>query len=235
MFEGYTGIPIWQKQWADDLILGVLLLLFIAFSYIFHRYYPVFIRTLKDVFHVKHRQSLFEVGQGSKGDERIFHSFMTFQMLLLAALFLFIWCKEEGFFPEQRDAAMLIYGGGIFILLSLFYFFKRGIYMLLGWTFFEKESYKLWQAGYQASLDLLGVLFYIPLLWVLFIHTAPIYPFCLFIIFCLFNRFIIIYKTVRIFQIKKAEFVYLFLYLCALEIVPLFLFTNGAILLYNFY
>ncbi|MDL2208025.1 DUF4271 domain-containing protein [Parabacteroides sp. OttesenSCG-928-O15] len=234
MFEGYTGIPIGQEQWMNDLIWGIVFLLFISFSFIFYRYSPVFLRTLKDIVQVKHRQSLFEVGQGSKGDERVFHAFMTFQALLLSTLFLLIWCGKEEWMPDHSPAKTLFYSGCLFLLSILYYFFKRGVYALIGWTFFEKESYRLWQVGYQASVDLLGVLFYIPLLWILFIDTDPIYPFCLYSAFYLLSRCVIIYKTIRIFQIKKGDYLYLFLYLCAQEIAPLFLFTNGAILLYNF-
>ncbi|MDH6343349.1 hypothetical protein M2480_001338 [Parabacteroides sp. PFB2-12] len=234
MFEGYTGIPVGQEQWMNDLIWGIVFLLFISFSFIFYYYSPVFLRTLKDIVQVKHRQSLFEVGQGSKGDERVFHAFMTFQTLLLSTLFLFIWYKKAEGATEFDSVKTALYAGSLFLLLLLYYYFKRGIYALLGWTFFEKESYRLWQVGYQASLDLLGVLFYIPLLWILFIDTDPIYPFGLFSAFYLLSRCVIIYKTIRIFQIKKGDYLFLFLYLCAQEIAPLFLFINGAVLLYNF-
>ena len=126
------------------------------------------------------------------------------------------------------------YDGTVFCVLFLFYQFKQCCYYLLGSVFSDPDKYKLWKTSYNAIMGIWGVSLYVPVLWLVFVGTyvtIPIVMFCILYILC---RFVIIYKTIRIFHKKSTGLLYISLYLCGQEILPLVFLYEGIIYLYNF-
>lgn len=235
MFQGYTGIQIREDQLVNDIVIGMLILLFVGFALVFRSYFPLLLKSMKDMLLLKERQSLFEVGTtGTKAGTLFFHCFMIFQALLLNTIFFYLYGIDAGYFPYMQTSGILITIGIILLALLLYYFFKKGIYALVGWIFGEGDQAKLWNTSYNATIYIWGILLYIPVFWLLFTNTKSIYPLILFTVLYILSRLVIIYKSIRIFHFKKDGFLYLFLYLCGQEIVPLFLFAKGSVFLYNF-
>ena len=79
-----------------------------------------------------------------------------------------------------------------------------------------------------------GICLYIPALWLVFVGSSIQIPVLLFVFFYILCRFVIIYKTIRIFHRKNSSFLYISLYLCGQEILPLVFLYEGIIYLYNF-
>lgn len=126
------------------------------------------------------------------------------------------------------------YDGTVFCVLFLFYQFKQCCYYLLGSVFSDPDKYKLWKTSYNAIMGIWGVSLYVPVLWLVFVGTyvtIPIVMFCILYILC---RFVIIYKTIRIFHKKSTGLLYISLYLCGQEILPLVFLYEGMVYLYNF-
>lgn len=235
LFEGYVGIQVREDQLVNDVMFAILFLVFIAFALVFRFHYRLFIKMIKDVAQVKQRQSLFEVVLGDvKGNQRAFHSFMTFQALFLSSLFFFAYGKNMGYLPTQNIVGILISIALIFLIILLFYFFKLGIYVLVGKVFVDDESFRLWKISYNATIQFWGVFLYLPVLLAIFGDTKPFISLILFVFLYILCRFVIIYKSIRIFHFKKDGLFYLILYLCAQEIIPLFLLIKGSVFLYNF-
>jgi hypothetical protein len=232
-FEGYVGIRVGDGQLINDMIFSVLFVLFIIFALVFHVNYRLFLKMIRDVFYVKERLSLFE---NIDGNETVFRSFMIFQSLALCSLFFFIVSHTYGYISDYQhiDINLLIIGT-IFSILFLFYLFKRILYKLTGAIFVNPEAYKVWQMGYTASVGFWGVLLYFPVLCLAFIEIQAQVPLFMFILFYLFWRLVIIHKTIYIFNIKGMGFLYIILYLCAQEILPLIFLYKGILYLYNFY
>jgi len=234
-FEGYTGIQAGEGQLVNDTMFALLLCLFIFFAIVFRTHFRLFIKMLKDVGHVKQRQSLFETPvNNAKGNEWVFRIFMTFQALLLTTIFFFETGRKDGYFHFKDLPDLLLVLGFIFSTLLLFYFLKQGIYYILGWVFAEKEQFDLWKNSYHAIMGTWGVLLYLPIIWLVFVYKLPSLPLILFIILYILCRFVIFYNNLRIFQIKKDGYLYIILYLCGQEIMPVFLLYYGIIHLYNF-
>lgn len=232
--EGFVGIYR-EGQWVNDWMFATLLCLFICFALIFRSHFRLSVKMVRDIVQVKERQSLFEQPVGNqKGNEWIFRLFMTFQALFLSAIALFAVGRAGGFFVCQQASDMWIIIGGTFLLLLLFYFFKQGIYIIFGWVFLDNNLFSLWRTSYHATIGFWGVSLYLPVLWLLFTDSRYTTPAILYIILYILCRFVIFYKTLRIFHIKSDGFIYLILYLCAQEILPLFLFYKGSVYLYNF-
>lgn len=232
-FEGYVGIRVGDEQLVNDMIFSVLFVLFLIFALVFHANYHLFMKMIRDVFYVKERLSLFEY---IDGNETVFRSFMIFQSLALCSLFFFIAGHTNGYISDDQhiDINLLIIGT-IFSILFLFYLFKQILYKLPGAIFVSPEAYKIWRTGYTASTGFWGVLLYFPVLCMAFIEIHVQVPLFMFILCYLFWRLVIIQKTIYIFNIKGIGFLYIILYLCAQEILPLIFLYKGIIYLYNFY
>jgi len=235
LFEGYIGIRVNEYQLVNDTVFAIVLTLFICFSLVFNFHIRQFTKMIKNVVQIKQRQSLFEITFGNiKGSENIFHTFMIFQALLLCSLFLFNWGVKGNLLPTYSLPLVLGSIGVIFLVVVLFYFFKQGIYALFGWTFMPQEHIRLWRSNYFASIELWGISLYLPVILAFFCDIKPIISSLLFLFLYVLCRFVIFYKFIRIFQIKRDGFLLFFLYLCGQEIMPLFIAFKGIEYLYNF-
>lgn len=230
-----VGYELSAIHLVKDVAIALLLFLGVLFAIMFRLHFRLFVKMVKNIFQVKQRASLFEVPVGDLiGNETLLRVFTTFQALLLSAIFLFMAGWTNSYFPIHNLTEILLLIGVIFLLLLLFYFFKQGMYALLGRIFVDKEMYRLWRTSYHAVFGVWGILMYIPVIWLIFIDYLPLVPLVLFLFLYILCRFVIFFKTIRIFQPKKDGFLYLILYLCGQEIMPLFLFYKGISWLYNF-
>lgn len=234
LFEGYVGVQI-KEQLVNDIMFAILLFLFVGFGLVFRMYHQLFFKMVKKVFQVKQRASFFEITLGDNiGNEWIFRTFMSFQALFLSSVYIFSSGLRHGAISITRATDVFLYLGITFFSIVLFYFFKVGIYKTAGWIFVDDEHLDLWKANYNAVIGLWGVLLYIPVIWILFVDHYPGQSILLFVFLYFLCRFVIFYKTIRIFYIKRGSFLYLILYLCGQEIAPLFLLYKGIFCLYNF-
>lgn len=231
VFEGYVGIRLWDGQLVDDVIFGLLFVLFVSFALVFRLNYQLFLKMMRDVVYVRERQSLFEVSGGS---EWFFRNFMNFQALFLCSVCLFAMTRAFGFINHLEEKTILMAVGLIMIVLLLFAWCKQCGYFLLGIVFTDAPKYKFWKTNYNAVIGAWGVLLYIPALWLVFVGEQIIIPVVLFIFCYILCRFVIIYKTIRIFHKKNTGLLYISLYLCGQEILPLVFLYQGIVYLYNF-
>lgn len=107
-----------------------------------------------------------------------------------------------------------------------FYAIQWVVYKLLGYTFTDKVGAKLWIDGFKSSQSFLGLLL-LPVLVLVMLYpghgklllsvAAALY---------LIARLIFIFKGFRIFYGNLPSILFFLLYLCAVEIVPLFILTG---------
>lgn len=232
MFEGYVGIRLWDGQLVDDVIFSLLLSLLIAFAIIFRSNFQHFIKMLKDVVYLKERQNLFDEAVGKSGS--FFRNFMTFQALFLCSIAFFAIARARGMISHSGEKEVIWAITAIFGVLFLFYQFKQFCYYLLGFIFAAPEKYKFWKKNYNAIMGSWGILLYLPVVWLMFVGNKTLAPVILFSIIYFLCRFVIIYKTIRIFHKNNVGLLYISLYLCTQEILPLILLYEGMIFLYNF-
>ena len=232
-FEGYVGVRLWEGQLINDLIFSLLLALLIAFAIVFRSNYHLFEKMVRDVIHVKDRLSLFEE---ASGNETVFRNFMIFQSLFLCSLTLFLLSRKMDYIADYPDlASNMKIIGFIFIALTTFYLFKQAMYIAIGAIFTTPDQYRNWKVGYTAATGLWGVFLYLPVLWLSFIGIHAKVAIIMFVFLFIVWRLVIVYKSIRIFNIKSIGILYIFLYLCGQEILPLLFLYEGIKYLYNFY
>lgn len=231
LFEGYVGIRLWDGQQMDDLIFSILFVLLVSFAFVFRANFRLFLKMLKDAVFVKERQNLFE---SSRGVEWLFRNFMIFQALFLCSIAAFAYARIRGHLRNMEEEGMFMVICLFFVILLLFYQFKQLCYTMLGYVFADPGRYRFWKTNYNAIIGTWGVLLYVPVLWLIFVGSHTAIPVVLFIFLYILCRFAIIYKTIRIFHKKSVSLLYISLYLCTQEILPLVFLYEGMVYLYNF-
>ena len=191
----------------------------------------MFGKLVRDVIHAKERLSLFEE---VSGNESVFRNFMIFQSLFLCSLALFLFSRNLNLIGNYTGALPNIgVISAILFMLVAYYLFKQIMYATLGSIFIKTDRYRNWRVGYVASTALWGVLLYVPVLWVSFVGKYEKVAMILFAALFVGWRLLMIYKTIRIFNLKSIGALYILLYLCAQEILPLFFLYEGLKYLYN--
>lgn len=186
------------------------------------------IHLLKNVFRVKNRGILFE-------ENNLSDLHTNLQLLPLNILMLSLLC-----FYSINGNSLNISEGKISLILflfiisfSLFYAFKFLLFKFLAYIFFDDTTLLKWQNSYLSNLALLGTLF-CPVLMVsvfsdLYSNALLIALGGLFI----FLRILQLQKVFIIFIPKINTPLYLFLYLCTVEILPAVLIYRGLVSIYE--
>ena len=232
-FEGYVGIRLWDGQLVNDVIFALLMCLFVTFSFVFRFNYKLFLKMGRDAIFLKERQNLFD-GVIDGKQEMFFRNFMTFQFLFLSTIGLVIIARAYNLIHYTDLQSVFVVIACTFGLLFFYYQFKQTCYWILGKVFAEPDRYRLWKTSYNALMNMWGVSLYVPVLWLIFVEKYRLIPVILLFILYISCRLVIIYKTIRIFYRKSSSFIYITLYLCGLEILPLFFLYEGIIYMYNF-
>jgi len=229
-FEGYAGIGWGDGLLIHDILVCAIIVLLSIFAYAFHNCYPLFEKMTRGLISLKERQNLFDT---PTRESVFFNFFMRFQTLFLSAVILFlIFCRISGI-QEQRVQQAIILQSGFFLLLILFYLLKRFLYYLYSRVFISKSKFNLWNTTYHTLFYYFGILLYIPILWLFFVHDHFVgAQICFIAIYVLF-RATVIYVKIRLFYDKNNGFLFLMLYLCAQEIVPLLFLYESLSYLHN--
>jgi len=232
LFEGFVGIRLWDGQVLNDFLFTLILSILILFAFVFRFNYRACLKMFHDVVYIKERQSLFEKGSVS---DFYFRTFMLFQTLALCTLFFFSYFYTKGYLDFELTLPNILLCMGVFFIITLLFFlFKWVLYELTGMIFSDSNKFKIWRNNYVAIIGAWGVSLYIPVVWSAFWGMYSALSTVLFVFLYILCRFAIIYKTLRIFYRKSTGILYINLYLCAQEILPLIFLYEGIVYLYNF-
>ena len=188
----------------------------------------------------KYIENFFHYMFSTRRRENMFEDHTVNETSILAALIANT-CIVEGFLiymavqllrpdlaPSLQSNTFLHIGAFCTIAVG-FYAIQWLIYIIMGYTFSDKEGTKLWLDGFKATQAFLGLVL-LPVLVLLMVYTshgkmllgvaALLY---------LVARVIFIFKGFRIFYSNLSSYLYFILYLCAVEIVPLVILTGVTI------
>lgn len=111
----------------------------------------------------------------------------------------------------------------IICIVGAYYVFQLVAYQTVGYTFATGEGRREWLRGFNASQALLGVALSLPAIMVIFYPHTTVPMAMIALCVYLLARLLFIFKGIRIFYDKISSLLYFILYLCTLEIIPLFL------------
>ncbi|MBE6287284.1 MAG: DUF4271 domain-containing protein [Mediterranea massiliensis] len=207
----------------DNAIVFILLLCFLFSSYVLSRSRKFLWQLGQDFIMHRARISLFADSTG--GDAR------SFSMLLLQLCVLMgISCYY--FFVSLYDVTWLSIPPlslcAIYMLLSALYFvLKWLLYLLIGSVFFDKSRVYIWISSYSTLLYYFSFLLFPFSLLLVFLEMGLYWTVALGIFLLLFAKILMFYKGIKLFCGNLYDGLLLFLYFCALEIVPVFVLYRG--------
>lgn len=158
---------------------------------------------------------------------------LLMQTFLLEGTALFIIFRERLSFqlPEVGTMPLIAFFAGSCMVFFLLQFLT---YQLLGYLFAYRSYASMWTNSFTSITALRGLLLFLPVLIAIY-HSIALNSF-IFIICCVYfiTRIIFIYKGLKIFFSGFYSLVYLILYLCTLEIAPLFVIYKGLFQVFSF-
>ena len=227
--QGVAGEPIPYSIANDNLITSLLLGCFIIAMFTMARTRAFITRQIKSFYYISHEQA----NQLTETSGEVWYLlFMGLQTCLLFAIIYINYVRErmgDTFIIEQYQMV------GMFTFIVATYFLIRSIlYWLTGWVFFSKKKNVQWQRSSLFLISAEGMLLFpiVILLTYFNITMKSVMIYAFFIV--IFIKILSFYKLYVIFFKRKGIFLQIFLYFCALEIVPLFV-IGGLLLIINNY
>lgn len=207
----------------DDAIVLILFACFFSSAYVLSRSRKFLWQLGQDFILHRERVSLFADTAG--GD-------MRSSVVLLLQLCVLMGVTCFCFFVNMQDVKLLRISPwslcAIYMLLSALYFvFKWVFYVLVGSVFFDKNRVSIWLSSYSTLLYYLSFLLFPFLLMLVFLNMDLQWALTLGCILLLFAKLLMFYKGIKLFCDKLYGSLLLFLYFCALEIVPVFVLYRG--------
>ena len=227
--EGFEGIPKIENPSQNDGIFLILLCCFILVATSFRRGIKLFSQPFSASKNNRNRTDMADNSTIIESRLRFILLAQTFVMEGIALRFLIHYLKPEltyiGYFKEILCAA---------VLATLYYNFQQSAYRILGSIFTESGITKQWIDNHASINLLLGIILFPIIFCMIYLSGFLNIGLLLVTISYILSRIIFIYKGIKIFLRDVYGILYFILYLCALEIMPLFLIYKGVILIYQF-
>lgn len=213
--RGFEGIPHPSFPESESWVFGTILFLFLMMVVSFLRSSGWFYESVRTFFQIKDRSSIFSKTTINDFQSRFILILFSIGVLSLYSYILLV--------PAGKPVEILQY---VFVLgiFLLFYVFKFASIEVLGYVFLEKQTLKIAIEGYFNLLIYLGMLLFPLLIFqIYFPFWLNDYTVYISLIVCVLVAFLLIFKLFQIFFQKAVTSFYLLLYLCTLEILPVFL------------
>lgn len=211
---GYVGIPHPVFPNTEYWIFVVFLFLFLVITFSISRSHGELIKSLKTIVNTKERTSIFNNTTVIDLRFRFLNIFFTVGVI---SLYVYIVIQPYPKYSLQEYAFLCV-------ITSVFLLLKSFIIDLTGYVFFDKSKVKLAKESYFKILSFFGILLFIILN--VRIYSIGQYVSIVDYIALILGGFalvLIILKLFQIFLYKTIASFYILLYLCTLEILPLFL------------
>lgn len=214
---GVAGEPLPYTVRNDNLITSMLLGCFLLMLFVYAHFHRFIARQYRDLFLIPH--SMDSVFTETSGELRI-KILLCLQTFLLGSVFVYFLTKEYGgdTFIVESDY-MLIF---LFFGLILFYMlFKIAAYTMVNWVFFNGKRNGQFIRSLLLVVASEGILFYPVVLLLVYFELSIQSVVYYFLVVLILGKIVVFYRTYVIFFRQNVFLLQIFLYFCALEIVPI--------------
>ena len=223
---GTSGTPIPYSFQNDSFVTGILIICFLLITFVLSRISDFLLRQAKHFFSTqKSEQTLTETGSEIK-----FQFLFLFITCLLYALLYFFYTTHfiaNTFIFSSEYILLVIFSGAIISYMVI----RMLLYTIVNNTFFTNKKNLQFQGSLLLITSLEGVaLFPLVLLMAYFqysLQNAIIYT----VTILIFAKILTFYKSYTIFFNQKGGFLQIFLYFCALEMIPLIVLWSGLLVI----
>lgn len=217
--SGFVGKAMPETVQSEMIVPLLLLAMFFSYVLILTRGRKMILETVKDFFYLKERSSIF-IDSGANQAQMSLHLLFILVPSIALLMHVLLFDQDIIFNFEHKIANLGILTLLVFIVISVKYLFIR----FLGYIFLERSLISIFTKAYFTVLFALGLGIYPLLLGLIYAPTNLNNTFLILIFILALSAFVLIfYKTTQIFLDKISSFFYIILYLCTLEILPIFI------------
>lgn len=214
---------------GDDGIAIILLLSFFVSAILIGKNKKGIVQRIRDFFLNKERSSLFSQGLASQSALIVYFSIQT--ALLLGVFFLnFFYDLHINFIDDNNSLIIL----GIYTsIIGIYLLFKQVIYRFIAWMFFDSKQHELWLISYNTLVAFFSFILYPSLLFIIYFDLEFNYVILLGLSLFFIMKLLMFYKWINLFLNDIYGLLRLFLYFCALEILPCLIVYQGLVQVNN--
>ncbi len=170
-----------------------------------------------------HKQTTFK--------DILYGYFLVFQAIVLIAI-----CVYDVF--VEYDSSEVVHTPfltvvAFILVIGLFLVVKDFIYKIVGYIFDQQKLMRTWRRVSVVSIEILGVLYFIPTLLLIYSNYYHLEILVLMLLLFLIVQITLFYQIIIFFVNQKFNFLYLIAYLCTFEILPYIFLSIGLIYLYR--
>jgi hypothetical protein len=225
LLQAMAGTPIPYSPRTDNFISVTLLLCFFLTAFVLSSNKKYLLLQLKNFFIHRDRASIFSTS--TSVDIRLL-VLLALQTCIMASICLF------NYFVDTSSTHALSYPSWqpitLFTLLCFGYFVVKNIlYSFIGWTFFGKSEINRWLEAYLTLVYYCGFVLFPFVLFLIYFDLSETFLIIFGLFFVLFVKLLMLFKWLRFFLSHKGGALLLFVYFCALEIIPCFLLYRGLV------
>lgn len=228
--QGIAGDPLPYRFRADDYVSGILILSFFLMAWVIAHSWHYLVGSLKDFFHTRERDNLFD----SRTDTELRGQlFLVFQTCFVLGLLFFDYTQERMTEVFNLVSPYRILGMGVGLCLA-YYVLKLLLYEFVNNVFFDHQRVTRHREAYFLSILALGLLLLPVSLLVVYFDIQFSTLVWLFFFTVISIKSMLFYKCGSIFFNYRGGAVHLILYFCALEIVPALVLWRALIFSNNY-
>lgn len=217
--SGYVGKALPATVQGEMIVPLLLLAMFFSYVYVLTRGRKMILETVKDFFYLKERSSIFIESGANQAQISIQLLFILIPSVALL-MHVLLFDQHLVFNFEHKIADLGIFSLLVIVVISVKYLLIR----FLGYIFLDRSIVGIFTKAYFTVLFALGLGIYPLLLGLIYAPTNLNTTFLvLILLLCIIAFVLIFYKTTQIFLDKISSFFYIILYLCTLEILPIFI------------
>ncbi len=197
---------------------GLLLLIFIITAIIFSKGRYLLAYRIKDFFHSKRKYSDEFVNPNTSGWRNTLALCSVVSLSLSMIVYNYTYNSYSNSMWNPYIPFIVV--TGCFVAALAWIYLKGLLYQFLNWIFFDRESNKKWMSSYflMNSLSAFAVF---PIALLAIFGNLPLQITLFSLLFVLISvKILLFFKIANNFKVKNAEYLFIFLYFCAVEIVP---------------
>lgn len=215
---GESAVPLPYMLRNDNLVTVSLLICLLLLAYSINKTRRQLLQQTKNFFFPPRLKSTSDATENSiEGSAR---RYMYLQLCLLCSVMLFGYSqnKFDNFLGQLSPRMLLTYyvsGFAAYLLI------KRLLVLFVNWIFFPKNKRKVWNDIYSYIISVESIILFPLALAYVYFQISYEKTIVLFIFILITIKLLLAFKTYFIFFRKSYGHFHLFVYLCALEVMPL--------------
>lgn len=204
----------------DDYMVACMVMMFFILAVIMYHSRTNFLYQLKDLFTPKRQHTEERIDRNTNDTIRVV-LLITVSAFSVSLLFLNNIIQQNCNHLASGTPYGLFAAGGIFCVCVIYA--KAWLYALVNWVFFDTEASKRWMSNYLLITALSAFILYpIALIDVFSTHSQHGSIMTPIILIAVLYEFLLFYKLITNFKMKKHGYLLIFLYFCTVEMLPAF-------------